>query len=286
MQAPAATATPVPPATSTPPVEFLLPVLAKEIELDTQTGTSYTLDWSQDGETLAAGSGYEITLLDKDLGAAPVIIKPEVGALAVSWGPSGDQLATVFGYRNPEITIWYLDRSTGNLSQVRQLDGGDDQYGVSWSPDGKLLATLGDDDKTTIQIWDAATWEEIHRYELPYAYPRRALNWSADSTMLYEAGEKDGQVVVFALDVNDGSVQEIGKFSADELYVFAIAPDAKTLAVADEHGIVQFVEIDSKEKLTAIKTVDQPVDLVWSPDGKRLAILGYKTALQLWDTSQ
>jgi WD40 repeat protein len=261
-------------------------VLVKEIQLDTQTGTSYTLDWSQDGEILAAGSGYEITLLGKDLDAKPVVIKPEVGALAVALSPSGDQLATVNGYRNTDITIWDLEKNSGQLTQVRQLDGGSDQYGVSWSPDGRLLATLGDDDKTTIQIWDTTTWEQVHRYELTYAYPRRALNWSRDSAILYEAGEADGQAVVFALDVNDGTVKELGKFSTDELYAFAISPDALTLAIADEHGVIRFVDLDSGGRIVDIKTVDQPVDLVWHPDGKRLAILGYKSALQLWFASQ
>jgi WD40 repeat protein len=260
-------------------------VLVKEIKLETQTGTSYTLDWSHDGESLAAGSGYEITLLDKDLDSTPAVIKPESGALAVSWNPSGDQLATVNGYQNTEITIWDLDRATGRLTRVRQLDGGSDQYGVSWSPDGKLLATLGDDDKTTIQIWDANTWEQIHRYELPYTFPRRALNWDLDSSTLYEAGELDGQVVVFGLNISDGNVLELGKFPADQVYVFAISPDSNTIAIADERGILQFVDKTSGIAITGIKTVDQPVDAVWSPDGRRLAVLGYKTMLQLWNTA-
>jgi hypothetical protein len=37
--------------------------------------------------------------------------------------------------------------------------------------------------------------------------------------------------------------------------------------------------------VTEIKTVEQPVDLTWNPNGQTLAILGYKTKLQLWRVS-
>jgi WD40 repeat protein len=258
------------------------PTLVKVIKLDTQTGTSYTLDWSQDGNTLAAGSGYEITLLDKDLSGTPMILKPETGALGMSWNADGNQLATINGYRNPDITIWDLD-TAGLLTQVHQFDGGADQYGVSWSPDGKLLATLADDDKTTIQIWDTGTWDQLHVYDLPYAYPRRALNWSADSKTLYDAGEAKGQAVVFALEAGSGTVREIAQLPPGQVSMLAMSPDAKIFAVADERGTVQFIDVESGETLTAIKTVDQPVDLAWNPDGKTLAILAYKTSLQLWE---
>ena len=276
--APTETAVPSP----TPALAFAMPALVKEIELETQTGTSYSLDWSHNGKTLAVGSGYEITLLNHDLSGTPAVLRPESGVLAMSWSPDGKQLATINGYRNPDITIWDLDTGAGQLTRIRQIDGEADQYGVSWSPDGKLLATLADDDKTTIQIWDTATWEQIHEYLLPYTYPRRALNWSSDSTTLYDTGEADGQAVAFGLNVSDGAVQELGKFPLDEVYAFAISPNGEQFAIADERGIVQFVEVASGETAAEIKTVEQPVDLAWNRDGNAIAILGYKTALQLW----
>jgi WD40 repeat protein len=281
--------TPLPVATFIPsPTQELseaVPTLIAKLNLETETGTSYTLDWSHDGEILAAGSGYEITLLNSDLSETIAVLKPKTGALGVSWSPDGKQVATIFGYRNPTIGIWNWDNNNQQLTSIRQIQAGSDQYGVSWSPNGKLLATLGDDDKTTIQIWDTGSWEEIHKYELPYRYPRRALNWSADSTTLYDAGESNGQVVVLALNVSDGTVHELAKFSIGEVSAFAISPDAKYFALADEHGIVQIVDIASSDVLAEIKTVDQPVDLAWNPNGLTLAILDYKTTLQLWKVS-
>jgi WD40 repeat protein len=175
---PAPTETPLP--EPTPALVIAAPALVKEIKLDTESGTAYTLDWSHKGEILAAGSGGEITLMSNDLSETIAILKPDSGALGISWSPDGNQIATVNGYRNPTITIWNWDGSN-QLIQDRQIDGGSDQYGVSWSPDGNLLATLGDDEKSIIQLWDTSTWEQVNQYELPYENPRRALNWSADS---------------------------------------------------------------------------------------------------------
>src|SRR5580704_11477978 len=49
-------------------------------------------------------------------------------------------------------------------SQVGTLDGHTDLvYAVSWSPDGKTLATAGFDN--TVRLWDAASRKQIRQYE-------------------------------------------------------------------------------------------------------------------------
>jgi WD40 repeat protein len=259
----------------------LEPTLIKEIELETQTGSAYGLDWSPNGETLAVASGFEITLLSSDLNGTPVILKPEGGPITVTWNPGETQFATVNGYRNPTVTLWDWDSAENQLTKVQEIEAGSDQYFVSWSPDGKMLATLGDDQKGVIQIWSMDTWEELHKFDLPYTTPRRELHWNSNSSTLYGAGESNGQVVVFALNVVDGSVQEFANFPVAQVEVFAISPDGEKLAVADPRGVAQILNIASGEILTGFKTVDQPVSLAWNPNGT-LAILDYKTKLQLW----
>ncbi len=270
---PVATAIPSPGPSST---------LLAEKDLETQTETSYSLDWSADGETLAIASGVEITLLDSDLSEVIAILKPSKGALTASWSPDQDNIATVSGFRNPMITIWDWDGASANLTVTQQIPAGSDQYSVSWSPDGKLLATLANDRKSIIQIWDTSTWTLLHKFDLPYANPRRALNWSADGTKIYDAGELNGQVVYFALNVEDGSVQELGKLPVEKVFVLTFSPDLKMIAAADESGNVQILEIDSGDLLTEFQSVDAPVDLAWNPKKATLAILGYETGLQLW----
>jgi WD40 repeat protein len=281
---PAPTATPVPSPVRVP--TMTPPSLIREIKLETQTGTAYTLAWSPDGETLAVASGGEITLLSADLKETLTIFKPVGGALGVTWNPDATQFATVNGFRSPTINIWDLDPSNAELTPAQEIQSDADQYGVSWSRDGKSLATLAGDSQSVIQIWDTDKWQKVHTFDPPYIKPRRALYWSAGSSTVYGAGESSGQMIVFALNVTDGSVQELGKFRLAEAEAFAISPDARRIAIADPRGVVQIYDVTSGNVLTGIKSVDQPVDIAWNPNGTTLAILDYKTTLQLWDVSQ
>lgn len=279
---------PEPTATATSPTLVPTPrpaSLITEIKLETQTGTAYTLSWSRDGESLAVASGTEITLISADLKEIQAVLKPEGGSLGVTWNPDSTQFATVNGFQNPTITIW--DRKHDQITPASQIQAKADQYGIAWSPDGKLLVSLAGDQKSVIQIWDATTWELIHTFDLPYINPRRALQWSQDSLTVYGAGQMNEQIVVFfALNIADGDVRELGKFTLSEAEVFAIAPDEERFAVSDARGVGQIVDIASGEILSGFKSVDQTVDLAWNPNGTSLAILDYKTSLQLWDIPQ
>lgn len=275
--------------TAPPPLPTVIPsptqipvTLLAEKDLETQTGTSYTLDWSADGEALAVASGVEITLLKSDLSETIAILKPEKGALDAAWSPDQKKIATVYGYRNPMFTIWDWDHASAKLTLVQQIPAGSDLYSVSWSPDGRLLAILANDRKSVIQIWDTNTWKLLNRFDLPYANPRRALDWSADGKTIYDAGELNGEVVYYSLNVEDGSVQELGKLPIEEVYTFTASPDLKKIVIADESGRVQILEMGSSKLLAEFQSVAAPADFAWNPKNETLAILGYETALQLW----
>lgn len=279
--APIAMTIPPSPAVVASPTLALASLLT-EHDLDTQTGTAYSLDWTPDGETLAVASGVEITLLRDEASAVIAVLKPSSGALTAAWSPDQKRFATVVGLRNPTITLWDWDAASADLTEAQKISAGSDQYGVAWSRDGKRLASLANDRRTIIQVWDTSTGKMLNKFELPYANPRRALVWSADNKTIYEAGELVGQVIYFAVNVESGSVQELGKLPSEQVFAFTIAPDAKEIAVADEGGNVQLFEVSSGNLLSEFQSVNQPVDLAWNPNGMTLAILGYKTTLQLW----
>jgi WD40 repeat protein len=257
-----------------------------EVKLETQTGTAYTLDWSFDGKTLAVGSGFEISLLSNDLTETIAVMKPEGGALGVTWSPDKKQFATVNGFRNPTISLWDWDGPNNQLTLNKEIRAGSDQYGVAWSPNGKMLATLGNDRQTVIQIWDTNTWKEIQKFELEFDNPRRALNWSTDSTTLYDAWEINGQIVMFGLNISNGLTEDLAKTPMGGADVFAISPDATKIAIADSQGKVRIFDPASPKLFVEFQSVSQPVDMVWNPSGTTLAILDYKTTLQLWNVVQ
>lgn len=243
------------------------------------------MSWSGDGKTLAVASGGEVILVTDDLKGIQKVFKPEKSVLGVTWNPGGTQFATVSGFRDPTFTLWDWDGGD-QLVLAREIESDTDQYGVSWSPSGKLLATLAGDSKSVVQLWDASTWEEIQTFDLPYEKPRRALQWSTDNSTVYGAGELNGEAVFFGMDVKDGTVNELGKFIPSQAEVFAISPAGDRFAVADPRGVVQIIDVVSGDVLAEIKSVNQPVDMAWNPSGMTLAILDYKTALQLWAVSK
>jgi WD40 repeat protein len=285
VSAPMATAIPMTPTLIALPTAETADKLLSQMKLETTTGTSYTLDWSPDGKTLAVGSGLEITLLSDDLNETIAVLKPEGGALGISWSPDQKQFATVNGLRSPTITLWDWGCENNQLRLKQQIHAGSDQYGVSWSPNGKMLATLGNDRRTVIQIWDTSTWKEFHKFELEYTNPRRALNWSTDSTTIYDAGDVNGQVILFGLNISNGVVDELAKTPMGQADVVAISPNATKIAVANSNGQVRIFDPSSPKLLIEFQSVNEPADMIWNPNGTTLAILDYKTTLQLWSVA-
>jgi WD40 repeat protein len=95
------------------------------------------------------------------------VLKPEGGALGVTWNPDQTRFATVNGFRNPTVKLWDWDSTNYQLLLVQEIQAASDQYGVFWSPDGKLLATLADDDQATFQIWDILGYKaKLQRWEI------------------------------------------------------------------------------------------------------------------------
>lgn len=275
--------------TSTSPASTVVPSttaspasLVAEADVATETDTAYSLDWSVDGETLAVASGVEVTVLPNDLGEPISVFKPASGALAAAWSPEQKHIATVGGLRNRTIAIWDWESGRAALDNAQEVTADSDQFAVSWSPDGTRLATLADDRTTTIQVWDTGTWTLVHEFALPYANPRRALNWSVDGRRINDAGESNGQVVYFSMNVADGSVHEFGALPTTSAIAVAFSPDSQAIAVADEGGHVQILAVDSGDTLAAFQSVKSPVDLAWNPKNSTLAVLGYDTSLQLW----
>lgn len=256
------------------------PTLIAEVDLATQTDTAYALDWSADGATLAASAGVELILLYSDL-TEIATNEPAGGALGAAVIADGLKYVTVGGLRNSKLTVWDWNAET-QLTLDREIEAGSDQFAVSWSPDERLLASLAGDRDHTIQVWDVSTWNLLGEYDVPYTNSRRALNWSADSTLIYDAGEIDGEVGYFSIDAQDGAVTELGRVPIDQAVAVAVAADGSMVAAADAAGVVRVFDVASGAEAARFQSVADPVDLAWNEIDGTLAILSYNTALQLW----
>jgi WD40 repeat protein len=114
----------------------------------------------------------------------------------------------------------------GHTNQVESVD---------FSPDGKLLASAGDD--RTVRLWDTATGQPDGQPILAHEDIIWQVAFSPDGQTLATASE-DGTVKLWQ--VSDGT--QIGsELSAHEgeLYGLAFSPDGRTLGTVGANGAVR-----------------------------------------------
>jgi mono/diheme cytochrome c family protein len=129
-----------------PPVYEQLPVIT-------------SIDFSPDGQLLAV-AGYHEVLLHKGDGSGLVarFIGLSERVQSVAFSPDGKMLAVSGGDpgRFGEVQIWDVEKRELKLSIPTSFDT---VYGVSWSPDNKLVACGCADN--TVRAFDVATGKQV-----------------------------------------------------------------------------------------------------------------------------
>jgi WD40 repeat protein/mono/diheme cytochrome c family protein len=118
-----------------------------------------SLDFSPDGKLLAVAGFHEVLLHHADgSGIVARLVGISERIESVRFSPDGSRLAVAGGLpaRMGEVQIWNVEKRTLGLSVPV---GYDTTYGVSWSPDGKLVA-FGCPDNTVRAI-DASTGDQV-----------------------------------------------------------------------------------------------------------------------------
>jgi WD40 repeat protein/DNA-binding SARP family transcriptional activator len=212
-----------------------------------------------------------------------VVRRYPFGAFSSGISPDGGTLAI----EDTDGGLRVLDLATGRMRTLAAPGGPDSHEGVgSFSPDGRTLATFGDDG--IVNLWDVRRGVKIETLK-GHSGEGSSQVFSPDGATLYTAGG-DSTVMIWdvAGDRRLGSPFRTGLRPIPEDAfppAFALSPDGGTLAVARLDGRVDLIDAETLRRIGGFKAFDDTIAnaIEYSPDGGRLAVAGGRGLVGLWD---
>jgi len=272
--------------------------LGVEQTLEPTKGIASTL---QPSEEITRDKTHQLTLLDK--------LKSHEGdggfVTSVAFSPTSDILAA--GYREGLVKLY--DIMTGDL--LAELDPKLGQVNcIAFNPNGKLIAAGGGryefgPSVFGVRIWDVATHEEV-LFLNDFGETVNAIEFSPNSALLatVEGNPWGSPDTMKVWDVATGGILSkvdqrsgLGYYFPDVWRISGIGfnPEGPLLAIAMDIRQVVFLDVRKKTGYKVmIGVADYSYGVVFSPDGKRLAV--FRSALpdnnsdedndlRLWDVT-
>ncbi|OHB60931.1 MAG: hypothetical protein A2168_08600 [Planctomycetes bacterium RBG_13_50_24] len=233
-------------------------------------------NWSQNGQ-LAYRTGFQlggIFTLPVDAQTGRASGPPRqlmLGGNQCCWSPDGKQIA-----------LWkkggFVFVSAGTGAKMRELSVAgirDTKFGMSWSPDGRLIACAGMDKQKRWGVFLITVETGDVKLLVPLEEEANSLTWSPDGkTIAY--GQKRS---VYVVNVEDGKPRQIASPTETE-DIFNrpfFAPDGGSVAYAHLRGpncdTVLATTIDGKETREICHLKDPKLNMrvfSWSPDGRHI----------------
>ncbi|HAX85896.1 MAG TPA: type IV secretion protein Rhs [Cyanobacteria bacterium UBA11370] len=178
-------------------------------------------------------------------------------------------------------TNYALQQAIYNVQERNRLEGHKSAvYSVSFSPDGKTLASASGD--KTIKLWDVATGKQITTLK-GHTNSVSSVSFSPDGkTLAFASGDK----TIKLWDVATG--KQITALTGHEELVTSVSfsPDDKTLASGSYDQTIKLWDVATGKEITTLKGHSHWVNSVsFSPDGKRIASASGDNTIKLWDVA-
>jgi WD40 repeat protein len=232
-----------------------------------------TVAFSPDGKLLAAGA-WQTGLALWETATGKRLRIAEGGSHLLFFSP--DSRTLVSGWFG-EGSLRLLDLATNKYRQCPQ-DIRATIRTAAYSPDGKILATVGLD--KVIRLWDAAALKELRSCR-GHTEEVRALTFSPDGKRLL-SGSFDKTVRIW--DATTGKpIKQMAELKAAVLAI-RCSPDGKIIATGNGNRTIVLWDAASGKKIRQFPGWNGTgyFPLEFSPDGKKLASV-WGGAIRLWD---
>ncbi len=254
----------------------------QRFQLPQRTGI-YRAIFSPDGKTFAVGesgaSRGAIRLWDVKSGEQRVLKGDGRPPEKLAFSPDGKLLATSGGQH---ITCWNIAKE----EQLWQTKSGFNSS-VAFTPDGRTVIASPGSRESAWRAWDAATGTPAEGLKLPEGFNYAELAVAPDGRTLVFAQTRAVQGADRLVRIWDMREGKLLRTLTGEGPIGPLFPDGKSILTND--GVLQRWELATgRPLLPVIDKVGHRLevsDLVYSPDGRRLASVDRAGAICLWEVA-
>jgi len=300
-----------------------IPGLHMLMNIPAHSGGVPGVAYSPDGNWIASiGPQREVKLWKASSGElARTFVGADEFSSSVAFSPDGNTIAAAFV---TEVILW--DTTSGDKIATLSGDSVGTTIGynlgvgqISFSPDGKHLATANMDGAPT--IWDLNTYQKVTSLEADML-PPKAIAYNPGGGTLATAGDEgtvrvwDARQGMELLSLNLGGIIHRISYSPDGIYLAAASEDGSIkvwdaatgeivstparqsgmydvafladgrLATAGQDGTTRVWDPLSGQQLLVLAGPTSTVSSVTgSPDGKRVVTGAYDGSLRIWDAA-
>lgn len=149
---------------------------------------------------------------------------------------------------------------------------------VSFSPNGKYIATAGNND--TVILWSASGEKKWQRGDGDRIKTMNFVAFSPDGKKI-AAAEGDGTITLW--DISGKKLKQF-ETSTTNFKSLSFSPDGKKIATADEEK-ARLWDLSGKQLAEFVGHQGRVNSISFSPNGQQIATVGYDGTIRLWDMS-